>query len=180
MSSFINQSVRELSLGQRMRGEFVATFLHHPQLVFLDEPTLGLDVITRQRVLDFLLEINKEERTTIVFTSHEMSDIEKVANRLLLLDHGEISYRGDVQEFVNQYQNLSDIEAEGLIKESEISNPAFKVYRRNKASLELLLDKTKLSEKEAIALLGQMDGVIGVKVLPVNLETILAIRGGRV
>jgi len=179
MTSFVHQSVRELSLGQRMRGEFVATFLHHPELVFLDEPTLGLDVPTRKRVLDFLLEINQREHTTIVFTSHEMADIEKVANRLLLLNHGTIAYRGDVQDFVGQYRTLRDIQAAGHVDPSRVLQPGVTIFRRNKESVEFLVDTTKVNDQQMLTQLSQLPDVTGVQFLPVNLETILAIRGER-
>ncbi|MDT3498623.1 ATP-binding cassette domain-containing protein, partial [Bacillus toyonensis] len=84
MEEFINRPVRQLSLGQRMRGEMVATLLHSPPILFLDEPTIGLDVLAKNKIQEFLKFLNKEEKTTILITSHNMDDIEKLCDRIVL------------------------------------------------------------------------------------------------
>lgn len=85
---------RELSLGQRMRADLALMLLHSPELIFLDEPTLGLDVLAKRQMIDFLKRINKEEGTTIVVTSHDMDDLEEMAQRIVLLSRGELAFDG--------------------------------------------------------------------------------------
>ncbi|KIQ78196.1 ABC transporter ATP-binding protein [Bacillus sp. L_1B0_8] len=94
MEDFLNRPVRQLSLGQRMRGEMVATLLHSPPILFLDEPTIGLDVLAKLKIQEFLKFLNKEEGTTILITSHNMDDIEKLCNRIVLIDQGKIMFDG--------------------------------------------------------------------------------------
>lgn len=101
LDEFINQPVRQLSLGQRMRGEITAALLHSPDIVFFDEPTIGLDVVAKERVRDFIKYLNKERGITVLFTSHDMRDIESVCERMILIDHGNIIYDGSKQELLN-------------------------------------------------------------------------------
>ncbi len=88
LDPFLHTPVRQLSLGQRIRGELTAALLHEPELLFLDEPTIGLDVVAKQRVRDFLVEINRERGVTVLLTTHDLGDIERLCDRLLVIDHG--------------------------------------------------------------------------------------------
>ena len=87
---FLQTPVRQLSLGQRMRGELAAALLHDPELLFLDEPTIGLDVVAKQRVREFLVELNRERGVTVLLTTHDLGDIERLCTRLLVIDHGTL------------------------------------------------------------------------------------------
>jgi len=95
--------VRELSLGERMKMELIASLLHQPQVLFLDEPTIGLDVISQKTVRDFLKHLNKTKRTTIILTSHYMADIQELCRRVMIIDHGKLFYDGDLQGIFNQF-----------------------------------------------------------------------------
>lgn len=110
MEDFINQPVRQLSLGQRMRGDIVASLLHSPEIVFLDEPTIGLDVVAKERIREFVRYMNETQHTTIIFTTHDMQDIEKVCNRLIIIDKGKKIYDGSIEEIKNKYANVKTIE----------------------------------------------------------------------
>ncbi|WP_432666988.1 ATP-binding cassette domain-containing protein [Wukongibacter baidiensis] len=97
LEDILRHPVRQLSLGQRMRAELGACMIHNPDILFLDEPTIGLDVVSKHKVLDFLEEINQEGKT-IFLTTHDMKDIEKLCNEMLVLNHGDIVYKGKVKE----------------------------------------------------------------------------------
>ena len=94
--------VRKLSLGERMKMELIAALVHQPDLLFLDEPTLGLDVVSQQRVREFLARLNRERGTTILLTSHYMADIEALCPRVLLIDHGRLRHDGTLADLVRQ------------------------------------------------------------------------------
>lgn len=94
IGNFINTFARELSLGQRMRADLAMMLLHRPELILLDEPTLGLDVLAKRQMISFLKELNKVEKTTIIVTSHDMDDLEEMAQRILLISNGKITYDG--------------------------------------------------------------------------------------
>ena len=95
-AELFDQPVRSLSLGQRMRCELAACLLHEPDVLFLDEPTIGLDLVAKQRFRDLLVELNTERRTTIFLTSHDVADIEHVAERAIVINHGQVIYDAQV------------------------------------------------------------------------------------
>lgn len=98
--------VRELSLGERMKLELVAVLLHQPRVLFLDEPTLGLDVVSQKTVRDFLREYNRTAGTTLLLTSHDMADIEELCARVIIIDHGSIIFDGPLAEVVERYADF--------------------------------------------------------------------------
>jgi ABC-2 type transport system ATP-binding protein len=95
--------VRQLSLGQRMRGELVAALLHEPALLFLDEPTIGLDVVSKEAVRSFLAELNAGQGTTVLLTTHDLADVERLCRRILVIDHGRIIEDADLDEIRTRY-----------------------------------------------------------------------------
>jgi ABC-2 type transport system ATP-binding protein len=103
LDPFLHTPVRQLSLGQRIRGELTAAMLHGPELLFLDEPTIGLDVVAKQRVRDFLVEINRDEGVTVLLTTHDLGDIERLCNRLLVIDHGSLIWDGAIAQLKERY-----------------------------------------------------------------------------
>jgi ABC-2 type transport system ATP-binding protein len=103
LDTFIDTPVRQLSLGQRIRGELTAAMLHGPELLFLDEPTIGLDVVAKQRVRDFLVEINREDGVTVMLTTHDLGDIERLCHRLLVIDRGALIWDGGIPELKERF-----------------------------------------------------------------------------
>ena len=103
LNGFINQPVRQLSLGQRMRADIAAALLHSPQIIFFDEPTIGLDVLAKEKIRNFILYLKKEKQITMIFTTHDMSDIEKTCDHLIIIDNGEKIYDGSVNEMLTVY-----------------------------------------------------------------------------
>src|ERR1700730_14069520 len=96
LDEFIETPVRQLSLGQRMRGDLAAALLHDPELLYLDEPTIGLDVVAKARIREFLLSINAEKGVTVLLTTHDMDDVETLCPRMVIIDHGRKLYDGTV------------------------------------------------------------------------------------
>jgi ABC-2 type transport system ATP-binding protein len=103
LDSFLQTPVRQLSLGQRMRGELTAAMLHDPEILFLDEPTIGLDVVAKTRVREFLASVNREHGTTVLLTTHDLGDIERLCRRLIVLDRGHVIYDGDLAALKVRY-----------------------------------------------------------------------------
>src|SRR6266550_2299495 len=102
----LNVSVRELSLGERMKMELIASLLHQPQVLFLDEPTIGLDVVSQKIVREFLRRYNAARKTTIVLTSHYMADIQELCQRVIIIDHGTISFDGLLSEVLDRFADF--------------------------------------------------------------------------
>jgi ABC-2 type transport system ATP-binding protein len=111
----LNISVRELSLGERMKMELIASLLHQPKILFLDEPTIGLDVVSQKVVREFLKHHNSTQQTTILLTSHYMADIEALCKRVIIIDHGKITFDGRLSDVVDRFADfkLISIECDG-------------------------------------------------------------------
>ncbi len=103
LEPLLDVPVRQLSLGQRIRGELTAAMLHGPEIVFLDEPTIGLDVVAKQAVREFLGRMNRERGVTVLLTSHDLTDIERLCPRLVVIDHGRVVYDGELEELKRRY-----------------------------------------------------------------------------
>ncbi len=109
LGPFMDTPVRQLSLGQKMRGEITAALLHAPSILYLDEPTIGLDVVSKSRVRDFLAQINTELGVTVILTTHDLSDVERLCSRLMVIDLGRVVYDGTVDDLKlrhGQYRTL--------------------------------------------------------------------------
>ena len=103
LDEFIHTPVRALSLGQRMRANLAAALLHDPDIVFLDEPTIGLDVVAKERIREFIQQINRERGTTIILTTHDLSDVEKLCERVMMIDHGKLLFDGALAELRRRF-----------------------------------------------------------------------------
>lgn len=112
MQKFINQPVRQLSLGQRMRADIAAALLHSPKIVFFDEPTIGIDVVGKEKIRNFIKTLNKTDNITMIFTTHDMQDIEKTCERLIIIDDGKKLYDGSLDSIKSNYVSSRIIEAE--------------------------------------------------------------------
>ena len=135
LDDLLEKQVKNLSLGQKMRCEIAATFLHNPKIVYLDEPTIGLDVFVKEKIRKFIKDINKEKQTTVILTTHDLNDIEDVCDRIILLDKGKIIFDGEKQKFKDTYgkyviaefiissknKNICDLDNAMILEENEKS-----------------------------------------------------------
>lgn len=120
LEEFIKSPVRTLSLGQRMRADIAASLLHSPKVLFLDEPTIGLDVVVKDNIRNAIMEINKEEQTTVILTTHDISDIELLCKRIVMIDKGKNVFDGDLYELKSKYGQIRELHFETATK--DISN----------------------------------------------------------
>ena len=151
LGPFLDRPVRQLSLGQRMRGDLAAALLHDPSILYLDEPTIGLDVVAKERIRAFLLDLNRREGVTVLLTTHDMADISRLCERMLLIDHGKLLYDGGVAALVERYggerQLIVDLDAD--IADPVIPNA--RIARREGARLWLTFRRDAISAPELIA-----------------------------
>lgn len=149
----LNVQVRKLSLGQRMKCELIAAILHSPKVLFLDEPTIGLDVVMQQKLRDFIKQYNKQYRSTIILTSHYMEDVKELCKRVIVIDHGKIMFDGELEKIVQEYTQhklisvvfnkkvlAKDLEVLGTVKDYDFPKVTLAVSRRdaNKVAAQLL------------------------------------------
>ncbi|MBN1168770.1 ATP-binding cassette domain-containing protein [Candidatus Woesebacteria bacterium] len=153
VGSILKRQVRTLSLGQRMRLELVAALLHRPEVLFLDEPTIGLDVVAQQRMRDFIYEYNRRHKATIILTSHNMDDVVNLTRRVIVIDNGEIFFDGPLRKLVTDYvkektitvnlsgqTDIKDFETIGQVKKVKFPEVVLVVPRETAAvaSAEIL------------------------------------------
>lgn len=112
LDSFIKSPVRTLSLGQRMRADIAASLLHSPKVLFLDEPTIGLDVVVKDNIRKAIAQINAEEETTVILTTHDLSDIELLCKRIVMIDKGKNVFDGNLQELKSKYGQMRELKFE--------------------------------------------------------------------
>ena len=151
----MKQPVRSLSLGQRMRCEIAASLLHKPKILFLDEPTIGLDAESKKIVRDFIKKLNKNHKTTVILTTHDMTDIEALAKRIILIGKGELLYDGTLSNLKKKYgsykevlvstnEKIEKIRLTGIIKKSKNINGYSFIIDSNVLSLSKLLNNLSL------------------------------------
>ncbi|MFJ7890445.1 ATP-binding cassette domain-containing protein [Lysinibacillus xylanilyticus] len=171
---YLEQPVRQLSLGQRMRAELVAAFINEPKLVYLDEPTLGLDVNTKKIVMDFLIQINKDSNTTIMLTTHDLHDIEKVCERIILIDHGILKYDGKTSLFLSDYKCFRRVLITGNNKNINLNMPkSFKEIDKRINAVEYLFNFNDYNDEQVKNLVSKLDSDATLIFNELDLESIL-------
>ncbi|HTY40118.1 MAG TPA: ATP-binding cassette domain-containing protein [Candidatus Paceibacterota bacterium] len=175
LADFIHQPVRKLSLGQRMRAEIAASLIHRPEIIFLDEPTIGLDVVAKKSLRDLLLKINKEEKTTIFLTSHDVGDIESLCERTIIINHGvlvkDLPTRELARSFVRQ-KNI-DVTPETAFEEFPELPPGMHYVLRDRNKLTIAVDINSITVQEALRRILDIFKVDDIDVYDTELETII-------
>jgi ABC-2 type transport system ATP-binding protein len=152
LNDIMNRPVRQLSLGERMKCELVCAMLHGPELIFLDEPTIGLDILAKEAIRSFIKQINKERGTTFIVTTHDMSDIEDLCERVTVINHGTIVFDAEIDQMKRFFseRKIVDIRLSRPIEELSLKQYQVNSFNGITASLELDLTKddlqTQLSE----------------------------------
>jgi ABC-2 type transport system ATP-binding protein len=140
MRPFLTQTVRSLSLGQRMRADFAAALIHSPKIVYLDEPTIGLDVLVKDKIRSAIKELNKKYNITVILTTHDMKDIEELCNRIIIIDKGKILYDGSLANIKYRFGNTKTI----FIPSNVELNEEEMHQKFNAVTIEKLEDKTAI------------------------------------
>jgi ABC-2 type transport system ATP-binding protein len=173
-ADLFDQPVRSLSLGQRMRCELAACMLHEPEMLFLDEPTIGLDLLAKQLFRDLLLRLNTERGTTIFLTSHDVADIEHVAERAIVINHGTVIYDDDVATMRRTLLGTKLIDI-GLAKPaSALVLPGVDVLEHTDLLIRLSVDTATISVKAALDAVLDHTEVADISVIDPPLEQVIA------
>lgn len=140
---FIEKPVRQLSLGQRMRVDLVASLLHNPSILFLDEPTIGLDVIAKAQIRDFIKYINIEDKVTVILTSHDTQDVEKLSDRIILINEGEIEFNDTYDVFKSTYgkYRLLTVVFDNEIENKKIEYDSKKIVEISNNHIKIIVEK---------------------------------------
>ncbi|ADL33409.1 ABC transporter ATP-binding protein [Butyrivibrio proteoclasticus B316] len=166
--------LRLLSLGQRMRAELCGSLLHRPELLFLDEPTIGLDAVSKLALREFLKWENNEYGTTIMLTTHDMEDIEALCSRVMVLGHGKKLFDGKLQDLLERYDTVRNVNIKYDGEISDLRLPEGTSFRRTEDGIELSYDPSKLSTSKLLGLLQEAGNISELTLQPENTDHMIA------
>lgn len=182
LNPFIKSPVRTLSLGQRMRADIAASLLHNPKVLFLDEPTIGLDIVVKDSIRKAIMDINRTEKTTIILTTHDLSDIELLCKRIVLIDKGKIVYDGDlshikesfgrVREFSCVFENVDDADKVSPENLGVPKHPDLQITK-DKKQVSVRFDSTIVSLPNMISGVLSKGKASDISVKDIDIEEIL-------
>ena len=172
LEEFINTPVRNLSLGQRIRCEIVASLIHEPKVLFLDEPTIGLDPVVKENIRTLIKRMNKEYKTTIFLTSHDVGDIEKLCKRVIIINNGEIVIDDTMENLKYHYLNKKIIEAKMKEKVNLDDEDGITILKDKGYNIKLEVDLTKKTIADAIKIINP-DNIVDINISNVPLENII-------
>ena len=173
LDEFINTPVRNLSLGQRIRCEIVASLIHEPKILFLDEPTIGLDPVVKENIRVLIKRMNKEYKTTVVLTSHDVSDIEKLCKRVIIVNNGSIVLDDTMENLKYHYLNKKIVDAKMKEQVNLDDEDGITILKDKGYNLKIEVDTKKRSVSDALKLLNP-DNIIDINISNVPLEQIIS------
>jgi ABC-2 type transport system ATP-binding protein len=146
LEPFMATPVRQLSLGERMRGDFAAALLHDPKIVYLDEPTIGLDVVAKEAIRNFICDINSKLGTTVILTTHDLADVERLCRRIVLIDHGTVIYDGSLDRLREEYGTHRTL----IEPQPEFTVPGVELEQTAPLSIRLRFDRRTITAEALI------------------------------
>lgn len=167
-----HKPVRQMSLGQRMRCEIAASFLHNPKIVFLDEPTIGLDLVAKEKIREFITYLNKEKAVTLLVTSHDMADIVSVCEDLIVIDKGDIVYQGLMSEVADIHGRRRFIDVV-LSENAMIADERVQVISDQGKKKSMVIDLEEIAIGELISLLSRAARIEDIKISSTPIEEII-------
>lgn len=164
LGPYLHTPVRKLSLGERMRCEIAAAMLHRPKIVFLDEPTIGLDVIVKQKIRELILEMNREEGMTVFLTSHDAGDVEQLCKRVVVINHGEVILDDGVERMKRELLTVKTLHLQLQEMGPSFSFPGVEVLQQDGLTLKLSIETTAVSMEQVLAHIVSQYRVIDVTI----------------
>lgn len=174
ISEIIDIPVRQLSLGQRMRGDLVAAMLHSPSVLFLDEPTIGLDVDGKYAIRKFIKEINKVKGTTVILTTHDLGDVQELCKRLIIINHGLIIEDGPLDELVERIAPYKDLVVE-FYDEELVEHPKAELYSREGNVGKYRFKKSDITAVQLIQEISEQKKIKDVAIEEAKIDDIIRI-----
>lgn len=173
LSNLLSTPVRQLSLGQRMRCEIGASLLHNPKILFLDEPTIGLDAVSKIAVRNFIKTINREKKVTVILTTHDMNDIEALAERIILIGKGKILLDGTLTELKSRFVDQKTVIVDFTENDAPVQIEGTTVLSRSRERIALSVDLEKTKVSEVIGILSKKLDILDVSVESRPIEEII-------
>lgn len=174
LGQFWQTPVRKLSLGQRMRGEIAAALLHEPRILFLDEPTIGLDVVAKQAIREFLQEIN-QQGVTVLLTTHDLRDIERLCQRVMVINHGKILLDGSIEQLYSQIgaESTLIVDFDGPVTATSLANGLQITWESNSRAL-VRFDRSQYTANHLLRLLSELGEIRDLHIVEPDIESAVA------
>lgn len=177
LDEFIDTPVRQLSLGQRMRGDLAASLLHDPQILYLDEPTIGLDIVAKSRIREFLAELNTQRGVTVLLTTHDLADIEHLCRRIIVIDHGQVLFDDELAELRNRFgaerQMTIDFETPPPAISSTLAEQGIRLISQEGSRVRFAFDRTELSATAVLQTAGTLAPIRDMAIEETAIEQII-------
>jgi ABC-2 type transport system ATP-binding protein len=173
INELIDTPVRQLSLGQRMRGDLAAAILHSPPVLFLDEPTIGLDIDGKYAIRKFIKDINGEYKTTIILTTHDLDDIKELCSRIIVINHGRIVEDGSLDDLIGKIAPIRKLIIDFYDEQKNVSHPKAVVAKREGARVWLEFEKDAITAAELIADISKQYSVRDLSLEEADIEDII-------
>jgi ABC-2 type transport system ATP-binding protein len=170
LEPFLNTPVRSLSLGQRMRADICAALLHDPRILFLDEPTIGLDVVAKERIRRFITHINRDHGTTVILTTHDLSDVEKLCQRVMIIDRGRLLYDGQLDALRDRFGGKRELVVDLAEDYAEVEIEGAQVAAREGARVTYRFERSAITASELIGRLSERYQVRDLQVREPDIE----------
>ncbi|MBN1936113.1 MAG: ATP-binding cassette domain-containing protein, partial [Anaerolineae bacterium] len=171
LDPFLDTPVRALSLGQRMRADICAALMHDPPLLFLDEPTIGLDVVAKARIRQFILHINHERDTTVILTTHDLSDVEKLCERVMIIDRGRLLYDGKLETLRDRFGGKRELVVDLSNGYETVDVEGATVVAREGARVTYQFERGDITASELIGRLSARYRIVDLQVREPDIET---------
>ena len=173
LDRFLATPVRQLSLGERMRGDFAAAMLHDPQIVYLDEPTIGLDVVAKEAIREFISTVNRDRGTTVILTTHDLADVERLSRRIILIDEGRVIYSGSLERLREEYGTHRILVVNLAESYPEISVLGAEVDGREANTVRLRFNRHELTAEALIRRVTERYQITDVSIIEPDIESIV-------
>ena len=173
LGEFFHSLTRELSLGQKMRADLGLALLHEPEILFLDEPTIGLDVLAKRNILSFIQELNSESKVTIMLTSHDMSELEQLAGRIVMIDHGTIAFDGDFQRLRRDFGDRRHLLLETATSQPPVLEEA-KLVKSEAGRHEYTFDAARVDFQSLLAEASRQAQILDVETHRAPIDDVIA------
>jgi len=173
LDEFMATPVRQLSLGQRMRGDFAAAMLHDPGIIYLDEPTIGLDVVAKEAIREFIARVNEERGTTVILTTHDLADVERLCRRIILIDDGRVVFDGPIDRLRDEYGTHRTLVV--TLSEScpDLRFPHTELVEQEANVVHLRFDRRKITAEQLIRQVTERCTISDVSIVEPELEDII-------
>ncbi|HEY4441888.1 MAG TPA: ATP-binding cassette domain-containing protein [Candidatus Elarobacter sp.] len=173
LERFLDTPVRQLSLGERMRGDFAAAMLHDPKIVYLDEPTIGLDVVAKEAIREFIIRINRERGTTVILTTHDLADVERLTPRVILIDEGTVIYDGALERLRAEYGTHRVLVVTFAQQPGDVDVPGAEVVDREGLIVRLRFDRRTTSAETLIRRVLERYAISDISIIEPDIDSIV-------